>query len=149
MEYDVLKLNYSNGHVEIMKDKVIDSLNHTLNHMRKEEGYQLKTIIPHIEDGTVEGSYIILEKEYNEFISVICCDISDGNPFFEYQRTNVSELLQLIKNSEEFEVETNKGVYKGKFVKSQFKIEETTDDIYETLYLYFDLTEKPTDESEE
>jgi hypothetical protein len=138
LRYEVKKHVVHNNH--ILDDETTHTLEDTLN-TYSEDGYKLRSIL---REST--SNILIFENEYSEFVTIRCFDTNTGEMFYEFERTQPIEFLNIVKSSEVFNLNTNKGLCRGTFVESEFHLVDAKNSVSEILYIYFDLSVKFTKE---
>ncbi|MGE7880230.1 hypothetical protein [Peribacillus muralis] len=143
MQFEIYKVNNNGDKVgHATKDKFTEAVEHLINYNHDDENYTLKSIVPLQSDGESTESLVVLEKHYNEFIEVNYLDFETKENIFSYMRTDVHDILSVIKNTDEIEIETEEWKYKLKFQSSTFKIEEGFELYAEILNVYFKVLDK-------
>ncbi|WMX58067.1 hypothetical protein [Peribacillus sp. R9-11] len=143
MQFEIYKVNNNGNKIgHATKDEYTQAVEHLINYNHNDENYTLKTIIPLQSDGETNESLVVLEKHYNEFIEVNYLDFETKENIFSYMRTDIHDILSVIKSTDELEIETEEWKYRLKYQSSSFKIQEGFELYDEILNVYFKVLDK-------
>ncbi|ALC85575.1 hypothetical protein AM499_06880 [Bacillus sp. FJAT-22090] len=122
-------------------DKKATDINDYVNYHQEEEGYKLNSIIPFPDSGEHNDFLVILEedKDYYDFGTMRFYDNASNEMFYEYERKNHVDLLQLLKTTDSLSLEIKDEIYECIYVSSKASIVDDGEFIGENLDIYFNV----------
>lgn len=145
MKYIIERYSTTGGNEPFkLDDKKAEEIRHYINYHQEEEGYKLNSIIPFPDSNEHNDFLVILEEDTDsyDYGTMRFYDQANGQMFYEYERKNHIDLLQIIQSTGSLSLETKDGILECIYVSSTVSIIEDSEFISENLNLYFTVTKK-------